>query len=140
MSQAPIDRLRAICLALPEAEERETWEKPTFRVRDKIFAMSREDAGRLAVWFKAPRGAQEVLVGAAPQSFFRPPYVGPKGWVGMWLEGLADGGPDWAEVRGLVERSYTLVAPRRLAERLQGQGEAREQNQGTRKAKAKGAA
>lgn len=107
-------RLRAICLALPEAEERETWGAPTYRVRDKIFAMLRTGDGRISLWCKAPPGAQEILVGADPELFFRPPYVGPKGWVGMRL----DRGPDWREVEALVRRSYGLTAPRRLAGRL----------------------
>ena len=100
-------RLRAICMALPEAEERETWETPTFRVRGKIFAMASDGA----VWCKAPPGAQAVLVGADPGRFFAPPYVGPKGWIGIRLQDR----PDWDEVAALLRRSYRLVAPRRLA-------------------------
>jgi predicted DNA-binding protein (MmcQ/YjbR family) len=111
MADAPGGRLRAICLALPEAGEKEAWGHATYRVKDKIFAMERQDDGRVAVWVKAPPGSQEVLIGAAPERFFRPPYVGHKGWVGMRL----DDGPDWAEVVGLVTRSYRLIAPRRLA-------------------------
>lgn len=107
----PLARLRALCLALPEAEERETWEKPTFRVREKIFAMPRERDARPSVWFKAPKGSQAVLLAADPARFFAPPYVGPKGWVGMMLAPA----PDWGEVAALVARSYRLVAPRRLA-------------------------
>jgi predicted DNA-binding protein (MmcQ/YjbR family) len=111
MTGRPIDRLRAICLALPEAVEKETWGEPTFRVRDKIFAMHRTDDGRISVWCKAPPGSQEILVGADPELFFAPPYVGPKGWIGVRL----DRGPDWQEVAGLVQRSYRLTAPKRLA-------------------------
>jgi len=107
----PAQRLRAICMALPEAEERETWGAPTYRVRDRIFAMERDDGGRTAVWCKAPPGSQMVLVGADPGRFFAPPYVGPKGWVGMRLHGR----PDWNEVAALVRRSYRLAAPRKLA-------------------------
>jgi predicted DNA-binding protein (MmcQ/YjbR family) len=109
--ESPADRLRAICLALPEAEERETWGAPTYRVRGKIFAMERRDDGRPSLWCKAPPGSREVLVGADPARFFAPPYVGPKGWVGVRL----DDGPDWGEVEALARRSYRLVAPRRLA-------------------------
>lgn len=112
MAQKPIHRLRRICLALPEAEERETWEIPTFRIRSKIFAMQSDDAdGRPAFWFKAPPGSQQVLVGADPDRFFAPPYVGPKGWVGMRL----DQRPDWTEVDLLIRRSYRMTAPKRLA-------------------------
>lgn len=111
----PDDRLRQICMALPEAEERETWGSPTFRVRDRIFAMIRRDDGRVAAWMKAPAGAQEVLIGAAPERFFRPPYVGPKGWIGIWL----DNAPDWADVAAHLRRSYGLIAPRKLAKLLE---------------------
>ena len=111
MAQKPLDRLRVICLALPESVETETWGDPTFRVRNKIFAMENSDDGRTSVWCKAPPGSQMVLVGADPERFFVPPYVGPKGWVGMRL----DRRPDWSEVAALVKRSYGLVAPKRLA-------------------------
>ena len=111
MSEDPVDRLRTICLALPEAAEQETWGAPTFRVRGKIFAMPRQDDGRISVWCKAPPGSQLILIGADPERFFAPPYVGPKGWIGVRL----DDEPDWSEVDGLVRRSYRLIAPRRLA-------------------------
>ena len=111
MPTQPIDRLRAICLALPEAEEKEAWGDPTFRVRDTIFAMQKRGDGRISVWCKAPPGSQMVLVGADPERFFVPPYVGPKGWVGMRL----DSDPDWDEVAALVRRSYRLIAPKRLS-------------------------
>jgi len=108
------DGLRTICLALPQAAEKETWGDPTFRVRDRIFAMLSHGDGRPAVWLKAPDGAQEVLIGADPARFFRPPYVGPRGWVGMWL----DADPDWDQVAHLVRQSYRLVAPKKLATQL----------------------
>lgn len=114
MSDDAIERLRAICLALPETTEKHTFGGPTFRVRDKIFAMPRDDDGRVSVWMKAPPHSQEILVGADPDRFFAPPYVGPKGWVGMRL----DDAPDWAEVAALVTRSYRLIAPKRLAARV----------------------
>jgi predicted DNA-binding protein (MmcQ/YjbR family) len=110
MPNRPTDRLRAICLALPQAVEKETWGNPTFRVRDKIFAIERGD-GCISLWCKAPPGAQTVLVGADPERFFVPPYVGHKGWIGMRL----DGKPSWDEVTALVRRSYRLIAPKRLA-------------------------
>jgi predicted DNA-binding protein (MmcQ/YjbR family) len=111
MAQKPLERLRAICLALPESVETETWGEPTFRVRNKIFAMENSDDGRSSVWCKAPPGSQMVLVGADPERFFVPPYVGPKRWVGMRL----DRRPNWSEVAALVKRSYGLVTPKRLA-------------------------
>ena len=107
---AALRKLRKICAALPEAVEKETWERPTFRVRDKIFAMHIDDDGRPALWCKAPPGSQVILVGADPDRFFVPPYVGHRGWVGMHL----DASVDWTEVAQLVTRSYRMTAPKRL--------------------------
>lgn len=110
MAKTATDRLRKICLALPEAAEQETWEEATFRVRAKIFAMTASRGDRFSFWCKAPPGSQQILVGADPERFFVPPYVGHKGWVGVYL----DGRPDWHEVDALVRRSYRLTAPKRL--------------------------
>ena len=107
---AALTRLRAICLGLPEAVERETWDIPTFRVRNKIFVMATTDNGGPALWCKAPPGAQAILIEAAPERFFRPPYVGHKGWIGVRLGGEVD----WDEVADLVQRSYQLTAPKKL--------------------------
>lgn len=109
MSTQATERLRSICLALPEAVEKETFGVPTWRVREKIFAMMGH--GRPALWCKAPKGSQMVLVGADPKRFFAPPYVGPKGWIGMVLDETVD----WDEVASLVRRSYGMTAPKRLA-------------------------
>jgi predicted DNA-binding protein (MmcQ/YjbR family) len=114
---SPESRLREICIALPEATEQEAWGDPTYRVRGKIFAMEKRGDGRLSVWFKAPEGSQAVLIGADADTFFRPPYVGHKGWVGMRL----DRKPDWSEVRVLIERSYRMTAPKKLAATLETQ-------------------
>ena len=111
MAPSPITRLRRICLVLPEATEVETWENPTFRVRGKIFAMVHRAGDGLAVWFKAPPGSQELLLEAAPERFFRPPYLGHKGWVALRL----GAGVDWPEAEAMVRRSYALIAPKRLA-------------------------
>jgi hypothetical protein len=112
VAEPHLKRLRALCLALPEAEERETWEEATFRVRDKIFAMHIADDGdgRPALWCKAPPGSQTHLVEADPERFFVPPYVGHKGWIGMWLDRRVE----WREVKVVVERSYRMTAPKRL--------------------------
>lgn len=109
-SEKGLRRLRKICLALPEAEERETWGEATFRVREKIFAMANHGEP-LSMSCKAPPGAQEMLVEANPERFFRPAYVGPRGWLGVHLtEGV-----DWEEVEGFVEESYRMTAPKRLS-------------------------
>jgi hypothetical protein len=111
-----LERVRRLCLALPEAHEVEAWGEPTFRVRNKMFAMYADAAnhhgnGRAAVWCKAAAGNQALMVTAAPERFFVPPYVGPSGWVGVWL----GRGTDWKELAELLADSYRLVAPRRLA-------------------------
>ena len=82
---------------------------PTYRIANKIFAMERPQDDAVAVWCKAPPGSQAVLVGADPMRFFVPPYVGPKGWIGIRLDPRVD----WKEVATLVERSYRLIAPKR---------------------------
>jgi hypothetical protein len=115
MPSKALTRLRKLCLALPEAHEVEAWGEPTFRVRNKLFAMyaspdSHHGAGRPAVWCKAAPGNQGLMVRAAPDRFFVPPYVGPSGWVGVWL----DGSVDWAELAELLHDGYALVAPKRL--------------------------
>jgi len=115
MPPRPLSRLRKLCLALPESHEVEAWGEPTFRVRNKLFAMyanadNHHGGGRPAVWCKAGPGNQALMVQADPGRFFVPPYVGPSGWIGIWL----DGAVDWAELDDLVRDSYRLVAPKRL--------------------------
>ncbi|GLW67126.1 phosphoribosylglycinamide formyltransferase [Actinomadura rubrobrunea] len=104
-------RLREICLSLPEAVEKPFGghTAPAYRVRGKLFVMTSED-GR-TITFKGAPGVQEALVAEAPERFFVPPYVGHKGWVGARL----DVDQDWDEIAELVEDSYRLVAPKRLA-------------------------
>jgi hypothetical protein len=120
MGTRPLTQLRKLCLALPEAHEVEAWGEPTFRVRNKLFAMyaaadSHHGGGRPAVWFKAGPGNQALMVKAAPKRFFVPPYVGPSGWVGAWL----DGGVEWEELAALLRDAYCLVAPKRLVMALE---------------------
>jgi len=116
---AAVERLRRICLALPEAIEKPSHGEPTwFAGRGKVFAMLDDDhhgSGHLAVYLPLPFGAQEALVSAAPERYFRPPYVGGRGWVGVVL----DGRPDWREVERLVQEAYRHVAARRLLARLE---------------------
>jgi len=106
---AALPRLRRLCLALPEAEERRTWDCATFRVRGRIFAMHVAEQVE-AVWCKAPAGVQAMLVEVAPERFFVPPYVGRNGWIGIRL----DRSTDWRELADLIERSWRMTAPRRL--------------------------
>jgi hypothetical protein len=120
MEDVGLDRVREICLAFPEAVENaeNAMARPNFRVRSKIFAYYMNDHhgdGRVAVWAKAAPGVQAALVGAHPSRFFVPPYVGPRGWIGIRMEVP---GVDWEEVADLLEESYRLTAPRLLSARL----------------------
>jgi hypothetical protein len=113
---AAIARLRAICLALPEVVEKVAWGEPTWRA-GKLFAQMdthHHGADHVAVWLPARPGVQEALVEEDPAQFFRPPYVGHKGWVGVRI----DRKPDWRIVAGLVAEAYRAVAPPHLVKRL----------------------
>jgi hypothetical protein len=109
-----LERLRKICLALPEATEKEAWGDPTWRVRNRIFAMQKGnyEAGRPSLWLKAANDAQPSLVEADPECFFVPPYVGHKGWVGVYLDTSR---VDWQMLSDLIKESYALIAPKSLA-------------------------
>jgi len=118
--QSPLERVRALCLALPETDERPSHGAPTFFVRGKkSFVMYMDDHhgdGRLALWCNAPPGAQESLVRDDGVRFFVPPYVGYRGWVGVRL----DRDPNWDRVADVIEDAYRMTAPKRLVERLHG--------------------
>ena len=109
-----LERLRRICLALPEAVERLSHGEPTWFVRGKktfaMFADHHHD-DMLAFWCPAPPGVQEELVRTEPERFFRPPYVGHRGWLGVRL----DVDVDWAEIDRIVREAYRQVAPKTLA-------------------------
>lgn len=111
-----LERLRGICLRLPEAAETGGVGNPSFKVRDKIFAMQHGHEGRTSCWVKAPAGVQDMLVGHDSERFFVPPYVGHHGWVGIWL----DREVDWEELADLVEESFRMTAPKRLVAQLDG--------------------
>lgn len=114
----PLDRLRAICLGFPEAEEAGGVGNPSFKVRGKIFAMrhSLHEVDRWSVWFKALAGVQGMVVASDPVRFFVPPYVGSKGWIGAYL----DVEQDWDELADFVEESYRMTAPKKLADQVPG--------------------
>jgi hypothetical protein len=109
-----VERLRELCLALPETTERLSHGEPTWFVRGKktfvMFADHHHD-DRLAFWCAAPPGVQEELVAEDPERFFRPPYVGHRGWLGVYL----DVEVDWAEVAEIVADAYCRIAPKSLA-------------------------
>ena len=111
-----LQRLREICLGLPETSERLSHGAPTFFVRGKkAFLMvltNHHGDGRFAIWCAAAAGLQEMLVEADPERFFRPPYVGHRGWLGVRL----DRGLNWDEQAGIAEDAYAEVAPPKLVE------------------------
>ena len=104
-----VSTVRAFALSLPEAEERETWETATFRVRNKIFLMFSEKERH--AWIKSVHDEQRALIAMDPDAWFAPPYVGPSGWVGAVLS-KADG----AEVRELIVEAWRMTAPKRLVD------------------------
>jgi hypothetical protein len=113
----PLESLRKVCLALPETTERPSHGEPTWFVRGKktfvMYANHHHD-DRLGFWCAAPPGVQEAMVGAEPDRFFRPPYVGHRGWLGVYL----DVPVDWAEVAEIVEDAYRVIAPKMLVAEL----------------------
>ena len=115
-----LNRLRKVCLALPETSERLSHGAPTFFVRDKkTFLMvltNHHGDGRFAIWCAAAPGMQQVLVDADAERFFVPPYVGHRGWLGVSL----DGALDWNELAGIAEDAYAEVAPAKLIAGLRG--------------------
>ncbi len=121
MAEDPIERLRRICLALPETTERLSHGEPTWFVRGKkslVTCSNHHHDDRLAFWCAAPPGAQEVLVGSDPERFFVPKYVGVRGWLGVRL----DVEVDWGLVEALVADAYRMVAPKTLAARIKARG------------------
>ncbi len=106
--------VRELCLAFPETSERLSHGSPAFFIRDKrTFVMYLNDHhgdGREAIWCAAPEGAQAMLVDAAPEHYFVPPYVGHRGWLGVRL----DRGIDPNEVEGAIEDAFLEIAPAKL--------------------------
>lgn len=111
-ADALIDRVRQIALALPDTSEKLSHGEPAFFVRGKLFFTidnNHHGSGHVAVWCNAPPGAQESLVEAEPKHFFRPPYVGTKGWLGVRL----DSGLAWPVITDLLKQAHATTARRR---------------------------
>ena len=112
MSEAPIARVRRLCLAMPEASERLSHGEPTFFVAGKVFVMfanNHHGDGHVAVWLPVPPGVQSALIEQQPAVYFRPPYVGHRGWVGVELAPIGDD-----DLEYLIRTAWELIAPRRL--------------------------
>jgi hypothetical protein len=115
MPRAHLARVRRICLSLPEAKEVEAWGSPTFRI-GKIFAMyaqpdNHHGDGREGIWVKSNHFTQDLLCRGQPTRYFKPPYVGPQGWTGVYL----DANTDWIALGVLVRDAYRATAPKKLA-------------------------
>lgn len=112
------ERVAGICAALPEATSRREGAHVGFEVRGRRFAWFLEDHhgdGRVALNLKVPPGENSVLIDSDPDRFFMPAYLGPRGWLGVWLD---TGAVDWDRVEQLLVDSYRLTAPKRLAARI----------------------
>lgn len=115
---ALLEGVRKAALALPETTERKSHSAPTFFVRKKTFVYfwdNHHDDGRVAIWASAPPGVQEEVVESEPDRFFRPPYVGHRGWIGYRLDQTP---VDWDEVAAVVTDAYRNVAPKTLLAQL----------------------
>jgi hypothetical protein len=109
MGRNEIERVRRMCLALPETSERLSHGEPTFFVANKVFVMfadNHHNDGRIAVWLPVPPGIQTALIEAAPATFFKPPYVGGRGWIGIELKRLSD-----EDLRYHIQVAWELIAP-----------------------------
>ena len=112
MNEDAVDRLRAICMSLPAVTEKQSHGAPTWFVKKSFATYADHHHGaRHAFWCAAPPGAQEAMVGSAPDKYFRPPYVGPRGWLGVYL----DVPIDWDEIKEILIEAYVAVAPAKLA-------------------------
>ena len=113
-TSSPVDRVRRLCQALPDTWEKVSHGEPTFWVGRKMFATfanatNHHGAGRHAVWCKATSVTQDLLLQRSPERYFRPPYVGSSGWVGIYL----DRRPNWADVAERLAHAHQLAAPSR---------------------------
>jgi hypothetical protein len=125
MSEDQIERVRNMCLALPETSERLSHGEPTFFVHKKAFVMfanNHHNDGHIAVWLAAPPGFQEGLIEENPQIFFRPPYVGHRGWLGIDLDSVND-----ADLKMYIQIAWELIAPKRVRAQREAAATAQEQ-------------
>lgn len=111
MSTDQIERVRRMCLALPETSERLSHGEPAFFVRNRMFVMfanNHHNDGRIAVWLPVPDGMQQSIIDAAPHTFFKPPYVGTRGWAGIILDRIGD-----PELESHIQLAWDLIAHKR---------------------------
>jgi hypothetical protein len=119
MSLPQLERVRRLCAALPETHERLSHGEPTFFVHNKVFVMfanNHHADGHIAVWLPVPEGMQAGLIESNPAVFFRPPYVGARGWIGIELDRIPD-----HDLSFYINLAWELIAPKRLVARQTGQ-------------------
>ena len=107
-----VERVRRLCLALPETWEKLSHGEPTFFVKKRVFAMcsiNHHNDGHVAVWVPVSPGLQSALIENSPEKFFNPPYVGVRGWVGIDLEHIGDD-----ELASHLREAWRLIAPKKL--------------------------
>ncbi|MBK9313325.1 MAG: MmcQ/YjbR family DNA-binding protein [Acidobacteria bacterium] len=112
MSEKQLKRVRRICERLPESSEKLSHGEPTFFVRKKVYTMfsnNHHNDGHVAVLVPAPTGIQKILIEAAPDKFYNPPYVGVRGWVGINLDKVSD-----HELESHIRQAWKLIAPKKL--------------------------
>ena len=112
MSHKQLERVRRICLTLPETTERPSHGEPTFFVRGKVFVMfadNHHNDGHIAVWIPVPSGFQSAFIEADPKTYFKPPYVGVRGWVGIELARISE-----KDLTFHIQTAWELIAPKRL--------------------------
>jgi len=112
----PVERVRRLCLALPDTSERLSHGEPTFFVHGKVFVMfanNHHGDGHVAVWLPVPEDVQTALIHEKPRTFFKPPYVGVRGWVGIELGQIRD-----ADLRFFIRTAWELIAPKRLVSQV----------------------
>jgi len=127
MNEDQIERVRRICLALPETSERLSHDEPTFFVHKKVFVMfanNHHNDGHIAIWLPVPPGFQADLLEESPQVFFMPPYVGQRGWIGIDLDQVSD-----ADLKMHIHIAWELIAPKRVRAQL-GAAAAQEESAG----------
>ena len=116
MSEKQLERVRDICSTLPETSERLSHGEPIFLVNRKVYVMfadNHHNDGHIAVWLPVPSGFQTTLMETAPKTFFKPPYVGVRGWVGIELGHISDN-----DLTFHIQVAWELIAPKRLLSKI----------------------
>jgi hypothetical protein len=104
-------RVRRICTALPGTQEKLSHGEPTF-FAGKVYAMfsnNHHNDGHIALWIPAAPGVQEALIASAPKTYYRPPYVGVRGWVGIELAQIDD-----EDLAAHILDAWRMIAPKKL--------------------------